>query len=86
ALAALRARADGDADEDARQPTVLLLGCLLAPLVIIALPWTPIFGGTKHWFTAYPFLALFAGAGVDRALDRATAALSLRAPRLAPRL
>jgi 4-amino-4-deoxy-L-arabinose transferase-like glycosyltransferase len=24
---------------------------------------TPIFGGTKHWMTAYPFLALFAGAG-----------------------
>lgn len=28
-------------------------------------PWlrttTPIFGGTKHWFTAYPFVALFAG-------------------------
>jgi hypothetical protein len=33
-------------------------------------PWilstnTPIFGGTKHWFTAYPFLCLFAGTGVD---------------------
>lgn len=30
-------------------------------------PWlstsTPIFGGTKHWITAYPFLALFAGRG-----------------------
>jgi hypothetical protein len=30
-------------------------------------PWlsssTPIFGGTKHWMTAYPFVALFAGAG-----------------------
>jgi 4-amino-4-deoxy-L-arabinose transferase-like glycosyltransferase len=33
-------------------------------------PWilsanTPIFGGTKHWFTAYPFLCLFAGVGFD---------------------
>ena len=28
------------------------------------LPTTPIFGGTKHWMTAYPFLALFAGLGV----------------------
>jgi 4-amino-4-deoxy-L-arabinose transferase-like glycosyltransferase len=27
-------------------------------------PTTPIFGGTKHWMTAYPFLALFAGIGV----------------------
>lgn len=38
-------------------------------------PWlstnTPIFGGTKHWMTAYPFLCLFAGLGfvhVRRAL------------------
>ncbi len=28
-------------------------------------PKTPIFGGTKHWMTAYPFLALFAGVGFD---------------------
>lgn len=26
-------------------------------------PTTPIFGGTKHWMTAYPFFALFAGVG-----------------------
>ena len=26
-------------------------------------PGTPIFGGTKHWMTAYSFLALFAGSG-----------------------
>jgi hypothetical protein len=35
-------------------------------------PWlsneTPIFGGTKHWLTAYPFLCLFAGLGFSRAL------------------
>lgn len=28
------------------------------PLVLIALPSTPIFGGTKHWITAYPFMML----------------------------
>jgi 4-amino-4-deoxy-L-arabinose transferase-like glycosyltransferase len=27
---------------------------------------TPIFGGTKHWLPAYPFMALFAGWGFDR--------------------
>lgn len=43
---------------------VLWLGCLAAPLLLIALPNTPIFGGTKHWMTAYPFLCLFAGLGV----------------------
>ncbi|MFZ5895303.1 MAG: ArnT family glycosyltransferase [Myxococcota bacterium] len=39
---------------------------ILAVLVSYA-PWwsqsTPIFGGTKHWLTAYPFLALLAGRG-----------------------
>ncbi|HKQ69219.1 MAG TPA: glycosyltransferase family 39 protein [Polyangiaceae bacterium] len=38
-------------------------------------PWilstsTPIFGGTKHWFTAYPFLCLFAGAGFEVVFER----------------
>ena len=32
-------------------------------------PWlsaeTPIFGGTKHWITAYPFMCLFAGTGFE---------------------
>jgi hypothetical protein len=45
-------------------------------------PRTPIFGGTKHWMTAYPFLALFAGAGADalvRALRRELFRLRRRA-------
>lgn len=42
---------------------ILWLGSLFAPLALITLPTTPIFGGTKHWFPAYPFLALFAGVG-----------------------
>jgi hypothetical protein len=33
----------------------------LAPFLLSAK--TPIFGGTKHWLPAYPFLALFAGRG-----------------------
>jgi len=41
-----------------------LLWALFAgfPLALIALPTIPIFGGTKHWLTAYPFLALAAAA------------------------
>jgi hypothetical protein len=39
---------------------------LLFPLVLIALPKTPHFGGTKHWLTAYPFLALLAGVAASR--------------------
>ena len=34
-------------------------------------PKTPIFGGTKHWMTAYPFVALFAGAAFAAVVRRA---------------
>jgi hypothetical protein len=39
-----------------------LLWALFAgfPLALIAVPTIPIFGGTKHWLTAYPFMALAA--------------------------
>ena len=50
---------------------VLWLGCMLAPILAIALPTSPIFGGTKHWITAYPFLALFAGWGLVAVIERA---------------
>ena len=51
--------------------TVLLWAlCLLLSYA----PWlssnTPIFGGTKHWITAYPFLCLFAALGFAVAADR----------------
>jgi len=46
---------------DVRATDVLWLGAALAPYAAFLLPSTPIFGGTKHWFTAYPFLCLFAG-------------------------
>jgi hypothetical protein len=44
---------------------------LLAGAVAISYaPWssssTPIFGGTKHWIQAYPFVAIFAGWGFER--------------------
>jgi hypothetical protein len=63
-LRALRDASSHDGATD-RLTDVLWLGCVLAPLLTIALPSTPIFGGTKHWFTAYPFVALFAGAGFE---------------------
>ena len=44
-------------------------------MLAFALPSTPIFGGTKHWLTAYPFIALFAGWGFGSVLDRAELAL-----------
>lgn len=36
-----------------------LLGLFIVfPLLLISLPSIPIFGGTKHWLTAYPFMSL----------------------------
>jgi 4-amino-4-deoxy-L-arabinose transferase-like glycosyltransferase len=58
-------------DAASRRTEVLWFGCMLAPLLAIALPTSPIFGGTKHWITAYPFLALFAGWGLLAVLERA---------------
>lgn len=61
---------------------------LLGVLVCYA-PWwssqTPIFGGTKHWFTAYPFLCLLAGRGFVAVRDVASAVLRDRLGRLASR-
>ncbi len=36
------------------------------PIAVIALPNSPIFGGTKHWMPAWPFLALLAGISFER--------------------
>jgi hypothetical protein len=42
----------------ARHDGVLLTLLAIFPIVLISLPSTPIFGGTKHFLTAYPFLSL----------------------------
>jgi 4-amino-4-deoxy-L-arabinose transferase-like glycosyltransferase len=44
-----------------------LLGVLVSYAAWLS-PSTPIFGGTKHWLTAYPFVALFAGIALSRAV------------------
>lgn len=56
---------------DRSRSDVLLFGMLAAPYLMIALPSSPIFGGTKHWITAYPFLALYAGYAAARLLSHA---------------
>lgn len=58
-------------DVTSRRAQVLWLGCMLAPLLAIALPSSPIFGATKHWLPAYPFLALFAGQGFAEVTEMA---------------
>jgi hypothetical protein len=51
----------GKAEPDPARTDVLAFGSMIGPLVVMTLPSTPIFGGTKHWITAYPYLCLFAG-------------------------
>jgi 4-amino-4-deoxy-L-arabinose transferase-like glycosyltransferase len=50
---------------DAAGTDLLWLIALVVNYAAWLSPRTPIFGGTKHWLTAYPFLALFAGVGFD---------------------
>lgn len=45
---------------DSSEAGLLFVGLAAFPLVLISLPNIPIFGGTKHWLTAYPFFALLA--------------------------
>jgi 4-amino-4-deoxy-L-arabinose transferase-like glycosyltransferase len=51
----------------------LAFGMAMAPWLLFSK--TPIFGGTKHWFPAYPELAIFAGFGFERAVRRMRLAL-----------
>lgn len=56
----------------AREPsgiaaTLLLLNAAF-PFVLIALPSSPIFGGTKHWMNALPFLCILGAWAVEEAL------------------
>lgn len=52
-----------DVARDPRGTGGLFLLNIIFPIALIAQPETPIFGGTKHWMTAMPFLAIVAGWG-----------------------
>ncbi len=56
---------------DGTEEPLLLCALALFPILLIALPSIPIFGGTKHWLTAYPFLALLAAMAWGRLWWRA---------------
>ena len=70
----LHRRQTTDSD-DLEQSGALRLWLLSAlwPIALIALPSTPVFGGTKHWFLAYPFALLLGGWFLSRAWARAPA-------------
>ena len=78
-----------DQPRDLALTDVLLFLAFAAPLAVFFLPKTPIFGGTKHWMPAYPFLAIFAGRGFDRvaaAMHRALPKLQTAAQRFGAEL
>lgn len=77
------ARAEQESSTSLATHPNLLFG--LAFLAAI-MPWllsskTPIFGGTKHWMTGYPFMALLAAHGLELAL-RSMEGVTQRVPRI----
>ncbi len=62
--------------EDERRTAFFLFLNMNLPILIIAHPKVPHFGGTKHWHPAYPFLCILAGAGVVLAAQVFAKALS----------
>jgi hypothetical protein len=61
---------------DKHETDLLLFLAFAVPLGPFFLEKTPIFGGTKHWMPAYPFLAIFAGRGFDLAADAMNRAIA----------
>jgi 4-amino-4-deoxy-L-arabinose transferase-like glycosyltransferase len=71
---------------DPRRLDVLLFGSFLTPMFVLSMPWTPIFGGTKHFLASFPMLFLFGGHAFERlatALERELA-VRARLAKLAP--
>jgi len=79
AAAPLRVRGP-DVTEVSRRRWFIAIN-LLFPVVLIAMPSTPIFGGVKHWLLTMPFFCLLAGIGFDAAAG-ALPAMPLRRPAL----
>jgi hypothetical protein len=63
---------------------VFLAVNLLFPILLIAHPSTPIFGGVKHWLPAMPFFCILAGMGFDGLRRWLLRALVLPARAVAP--
>lgn len=71
----------GEPEPDRQRTDVLAFGCMVTPPLVIAMPWTPIFGGTKHFLAGWVFLAVFAGIGFDRVVRAVREQLGARAAR-----
>jgi len=72
------------ADVD-RAPGAFLAIHIAGPLLMVALPSTPIFGGVKHFLPAMPFLCVVAGAGAAWLIELVSGLfLSVRLRRVLP--
>lgn len=69
--------------EPSGSPALLLLMNGLYPFVLIALPSTPIFGGTKHWMNGLPFLCVLGAWALEEGFCRLEASGLFRKPRRA---
>jgi 4-amino-4-deoxy-L-arabinose transferase-like glycosyltransferase len=78
AARALSAR-DGEGFSGLREDLFLAL-CLFASYGAWLSTGTPIFGGTKHWMQAYPFLAVFGAAAVEPATTAVRELVARRGP------
>ncbi|MCL2778919.1 MAG: glycosyltransferase family 39 protein [Polyangiaceae bacterium] len=76
----MRAASSLAGGRDRAETDVLILLALAVPLMPFLLPHTPIFGGTKHWMPAYPFLAILAGRGFDIVWSQLDACVLSRMP------
>jgi hypothetical protein len=56
--------------EGSGSPALLLLLNVAFPFALIALPFSPIFGGTKHWMNALPFLCILGAWAIEEGLRR----------------
>ncbi|MEM7677168.1 MAG: hypothetical protein AAF449_14290, partial [Myxococcota bacterium] len=53
-----------------RLTDVVLVSATLLPIVLIAMPNTPIFGGVKHWYNAMPTWCILAARSAQWIVDR----------------
>ncbi|MFT4704033.1 MAG: 4-amino-4-deoxy-L-arabinose transferase-like glycosyltransferase [Bradymonadia bacterium] len=61
----------GQSERGDRYGTGILIAMnIIVPFLIIARSSTPVFGGIKHWFTALPYMAIVAAAGLTWVVDQ----------------
>ena len=60
---------DGRTPEQRSWDRLLLLSTVW-PMALISMPGTPIFGGTKHWMPAFPFMLLIGARGAQAVWSR----------------